>query len=343
MVEQSDKGCFVPGAPLAVGYWGRDIHAHVFNSQQMAKERALLEAQIQLGGIKAALWLGVEDGPKCGCYKETNRQADRKCSACHGTGLVPGYRKFGYDTLHMNGADTGVTLTDVRMTKSFKSSKVELVDGALTGVIESGDKPFTRDAVGSTWEVDSQYFLREEGVTSVVVQYSLNGGAGWSDISDLSVQNPTSGMIRFRAILSRDEADALTPYFEIVRARYSHVGLSKEDPATGDYRVGPWILVMREPPKTGYRKQEYGDLPIEENMELWTAGMSVFDPTITVGSPQEMVKGPKVAMEILQGARAGTRYVTTNWKNSDPMAYIIVNQTFTIRIADPVEPMSLLW
>lgn len=336
------EGCHGVGQ-LAVGYWAPDIYKHINGMQEQARQRALLTEQILAGSIRANFWQGATDGPKCGCYKESNQMADRKCSACHGVGVVPGYLKFGYNTLWMGTTDTDITLTSVRLSSGFKSAKIELVAGALTGTIESGDKVFERTAVGSSWEVDFQAFTRDPTyTTSVVIEYSLDSGTTWSEICNLVSANPASGTIRFRATLTRSDAVALSPFFEIVRARYAAIDLSREG-VTGEYRMGPWILVMREPPSTGYKKQEYGDIPFENGMEYWTAGLGLFDPRITLGSLQELIKGEYTFIEILDGARVGSRYVATEWKNSDPFAYIIVSQTFKIRVIDTVEPLSLVW
>ncbi|RLI87328.1 MAG: hypothetical protein DRP01_02145 [Archaeoglobales archaeon] len=334
-------GCMDLGH-MAVGFWGRDIHAHVFGEQQAARERALLIEQILAGSIRANLWQGVEDGEKCGCYKEASQQPDRKCSSCYGVGKVPGFWKFGYNTLFLTGVDTDAVLTDVRLTRNFKSSKIELTEGSLSGMIESGDKPFSRSALGSHWEVDFHTFVREIEESSVVVEYSLDSGTTWNEICTLVMANPLSGQIRFRATLSRDSATVLSPFFEVIRARYASIDLGRSG-VEGNPRMGPWILVMREPPTTTYKKQEYGDLPIEDGLTMWTAGLSLFDPSITTGSTEEMVLGPNVLIEVLDGAREGSRYVTTSWKNSDPFGYIITSQEFKVRIADPVEPMSLVW
>jgi hypothetical protein len=241
----------------------------------------------------------------------------------------------------MSGVDPGVILQDVRLTANFKSSKMELVPGALVGVLESPDQAFSRVAKGSLWETDVQTFIRDPD-TSVQVLYSLNAGLTWSDISLLAAANPSSGSIRFRVILSRTTVDAISPLFEILRARYATLDL--EDAGVDVIpRMGPWILIMREPPSTGYRKQEYGDIPIEENLPMWTAGLSSFDPSLKANSAEELIKGPAVLIRLMDGARAGNRYVAVDWKNSDPMAYQIVMQSFKMRIADPVEPMSLVF
>jgi len=341
--DNPNRGCKVPGAHLAVGSWARDIYQQVFAEQEQARQRALLTDQILLGSIRASLWQGVEEGPLCGCYKKSNQQADMKCAACHGVGKVPGYHKFGYETLWMSGMDSDITLTNVQLTKNFKSSKVELVSGALTGTIESGDKSFNRTAIGASWAVDAQSFHRDPDEETVVTfEYSLNSGNTWVDIDDLSTVNPVSGSIRFRATLTRPGASVLSPYFKMLKARYARIDVDKQQ-EDGSYRLGPWILIMREPPTTGYKKQEYGDIPVEDGLEFWTAGLGLFDPDIETGSNAELIKGPEVFIEVLDGARSGNRYVTTSWKNSDPFGYILVSQTFKIRIVTPVEPLQLAW
>lgn len=337
-----DKGCKVPGNHMAVGYWGGDIYAQVFAEQQAARERALLTDQILAGSLRASLWQGATSGTRCACYKESNQQPDRKCGACHGVsgGFVPGYLKFGYATLWMTGFDPDVTLTHVRKA-DFKSAKMVLEDGEIWGTIESGDKPFSRTVLGSKWEYQSLFFLREEAMTDVVVEYSLDSGETWNDIATLPIANPSSGTIRFKATLRRDEPEALSPYFEIVRARYATISLSK--PSGVGYRMGPWILVMRAPPQTRQRKYEYGDIPMEEGLTFWTAGLALFDPKIEYGSREELISGPDTFIEILDGVKVGNRYLSVQWQNSDPFGFIIVSQTFQIRIVDPVGPLGLVW
>lgn len=339
--DTAERGCKVPGAHMAVGYWGRDIHAQIFAEQEQARQRALLTEQIIAGSIRAALWTGVTEGPRCACYKESNQQADRKCGACHGVGIVPGYVKFGYETFWLSGSDPDASLTGVMLSTAWKSAKVVLEPGATSGVIESVDMPFTRDAYGSAWSAEALYFLPEETESSVVVEYSLDGGDTWAPIETLCAVNPVSGTIRFRATLTRTSEDVISPQFEIVRARFARLPLANL--SAGQYRMGPWILIMREPPKTRHRKYEYGDIPVEDGLSFWTAGLAFFDPSIAPGSDEELLKGPLVFIEVLDGARRGSRYVTTSWQNSDPFGYILVSQTFEIRIADPAGPFHLVW
>lgn len=330
----------------AVGYWGRDIYKRIAAEQVFAKERALLDDMIQGTGLRVELWIGVTSGNQCSCYKKSQRAADRKCSSCHGVvdGYVPGYLKFGYNTLWMNAADGDVTLTNVEVTTLWKSSKVQLADTALVGTIESGDKSFSRTAIGSVWEFDSVDFIQIDGDSSVTVEYSLDSGSTWSSMSNLSTENPSSGSIRFRATLTRTSTDILSPLFEIVRARYSTIDLENEI-EDGVYAKGPWIKILNGKPFKGYRKSEYGDLPaLDGGMSFWTVGLGSFDSSIELGSRDELLSGPNVALRFLDGVLADDKkYVLLNWQHSDPGAYVLTTQTFNARVADEVGPYSIIW
>jgi hypothetical protein len=331
---------------MAVGFWGRDVHCRLLAEQEHAKQRALLEAQISAGGLRAALWQSNDSGSKCACYKESNQQSDRKCKSCHGTGVLPGYLKFGYTTVWMSVVDTDITLTNVEITTDFKSAKAILVSTALTGTIESGDKPFTRSIVGSTWAYDVASFVRIESGSSVTVEYSLNSGVTWAAIATLPTVNPAAGVIRFRATLTRSSTAVLSPLFEIVRARFERIAYSSLQ-SNGSYRWGPWILVLRSVPKNRYTKSEHGDIPSRTDMSFWTAGLSMFDPSIAFGSDEELIKkedeGPSDFIEILDGVGTGTRYVVIERQFSDPLGLFLVDQTFVSRMADPSGHYLLIW
>lgn len=335
------KGCNGLGSG-AVGYWGRDVFRRVNAEQEHAKQRVLLTDQIKAGGIRFEMWRGVTSGQRCSCYKEVNRSSEDKCQACHGMSYVPGYLKFGYNTLWMSAVDADITFTNTEITTDFKSSKVVLSSGALTGTVESGDKPFSRSVLGSVWEYDAQTYVRIAGQSSVTVKYSLDSGFTWSDMSDLVSANPASGVIRFKVILERSFADVLSPLFEIVRARYATIGLSVEQP-DGSYRMGPWLLLMRNIPIEKKTKNEYGDLMDQGSLKAWTTGLSFFDPSVVAGSMDELIRSKDTIFRAMDGVQTGNVYKVTDWQNSDPFGYILVDQTFTLRKTDPVGPYSLIW
>jgi len=340
---RNDRGCKGLGG-TAVGYWGRSVFQRLAAEQEFARQRALLQDQIFGTGISVSLWQGVSEGVKCACYKETNRSADRKCKSCHGVidGYIPGYLKFGYNTLWMCVSDTDITLTNVELVSDFKSSKVGLTTGSLSGTIESADKDFSRTAIGSVWEYEAIKFIRIEDDSDVVVEYSLNSGSTWTDIDQLPTNNPSSGTIRFRATLSRTSSDVFTPYFEIIRARYSRIDLDGARP-DGSYTYGPFIRIMNTKPFRSLLKSEYGDYPNVASMTFWTSGLSMFDPDIEVGSMSELLDNNLTIVEFLEGALIGKRFTVTNGKMGDPAAVVVVTQDFNLREVDTVGPRGIVW
>jgi hypothetical protein len=337
------SGCKGLGG-AATGYWGRSVYKRIRCEQVYEKERAALQDMLAGAGIRMSLWRGVTSGVTCSCYKASNRQGDRKCKTCHGVidGLIPGYLKFGYNTLWMSASDTDLTLTNVEITTDFKSSKAGLTSSALSGTVESPDKAFSRTAIGSEWESQAVTFIRIDGSSTALVEYSLDSGSTWTDLSQLSTANPSSGTIRFRATLTRTSTDVLTPFFEIVRARYATIDL--EDPrGDGTCTYGPWIRVLNGKPFQGYRKSDYGDFPTMDGMSFWLSGLSQWDPSIAVNTPAELLVGPNLIFEILDGALVNKRYTSLNWKHSDPGAYQVVTQEMQVQIENPAGAMALIW
>jgi len=353
----------------AVGSWAREPLQRIIQDQTPQKETALLRDQLRIGGLRLELWLGVtasDDHPKCACYKESFQQADRKCSSCHGTGHVPGYLKWGYTTYWMSATDSGTTFTDTEVTNTFKSSKVQLVSTALTGTLESADFAFTKALTASVWEYDVQTHVRDSDNSTVATEYSLDSGATWNPMSGLSAANPATGTIRFRATLTRTSVSVQSPLFQILRARYSRIPLGTfindytEAPVDGPWILaingypdqqyiksehgdaGPWILAINGYPDQQYIKSEHGDAP-QGSSTFWTGGMSMFDPLVTVGSDDELLHGPNILVQFMDGALAGKRYRPTSWKQSDPFAYKIVSQDFQVRVSDPVGPYGYVW
>lgn len=331
---------------MAVGSWAREPLLRVIEDQTPQKEAVLLRDQLRIGGLRMELWLGVAESDtnmKCACYKESFQQADRKCSSCHGVGYVPGYLKWGYETYWMSATDPGLTFVNTEITNTFKSSKVQLTPTSLVGTLESQDFAFSRSAIGSVWEYDSQVFIRDESTSTVVVEYSLDAGSTWADMSTLSTVNPVSGNIRFRVTLSRTALTVRSPLFEIVRARYSRIPLGTFiNPYNNEPRNGPWILAINGYPDQQYVKSEHGDAP-QGATSFWTSGMSMFDPTVTVGSDDELIHGPNIVVKFLDGVLAGKRYRPTSWKQSDPFGFKVVVQDFQIRESSQVEPYAYVW
>jgi len=312
------EGCKGLGRSV-VGYWGRSVYKRIAEEQEYARQVALLRDQIEGSSIRADLWVGVESGNKCSCYKESNRSSDRKCKTCYGNidGFVPGYLKFGYTTLWMSAVDSDVTLTNCEIVTDFKSSKVGLISSAISGTVESSNKIFSRTALGSVWETEAVQFIRLENQSNVVVEYSLDSGVVWKPINDLSTENPSIGVIRFRSTLTRDSVNVLTPFFEIVRARFSHVNYTDQR-SDGSYSFGPFIKIMSSKPYNSILKSEYGDVPNTSGINFWTVGLSYFDPSIVAGTSAELLDSSYIVIKFLEGVLKDKRFVIMNWQLSDP-------------------------
>jgi hypothetical protein len=328
----------------AVGYWGRDINRRITADNTTGKELASLREEVSLAGVRVEVWIGATSGNTCSCYKKSHASSDRKCRSCHGVfdGYVPGYFKWGYKTLWMAPTDGDVILSNLEITTDFKSSKVQIVSGETEGSLESGDKPFTRDAIGSVWDYEAVTYERISQYSSVDVYYSTDSGSTWSPISNLPTDNPSTGLIRFKAVLHRDTINVLSPFFEIVRARYSEIPLGNLD-ADGQYQTGPFIKVIKTVPEKTIVKSEYGDYPEINGLSFWTVGLSFFDSRIEVGSDQEKLEGPNVVIEFMDGTFKGSRFILTAWSGSDPRGFTVMTQTFKVRAEDSVGPFSLVW
>lgn len=326
----------------AVGYWGRDIHRRILAEGELEKQRALLTEQILAGGLRMAVWRSVLSGTQCNCWNKANEQSDRKCVSCYGQRYVPGFYKFGYNTLWLSASDSGTQSVNLRRPE-YKSSYIEISPGFTSGTLESVDFPFIRSAFGSVWEYEVSAVVREDG-GQVVAEYSLDAGVTWFDISNLPTENPAAGSIRFRITLARETVSKVSPQFSILRARYATIPLSGL--TNGEYRNGPWVLALKTNVYRQIKKQDIGDIPYYDSGNFWTVGLSTFDPNIQPGTREDIFEGPGF-VEFLDGvfrvSNVTARRNLTSWRTSDPFGYIILSQDFTLRIADPVGPYALAW
>jgi hypothetical protein len=326
----------------AVGYWGRDIYKTILSAQVNGKELANLKDELEAGGVRAYVWKGITEGTKCSCYKYSYKASDRKCRSCHGVSLIPGYLKFGYNTIWASPLEDDSELHDVEITNDFRSANIRLIDGKTTGYFVSADKEFSRTVFGSVWEYNVASFVRIAEYSSIVVQYSLDSGLSWTDISQLPLVNPSTGKIRFKVTLNRDDDAVLSPLFEIVRARYSEIALNRQR-ADGDYFDGPWIKIMKSVQKVTNTKGDWGDSVGAVGMNFWTVGMSAFDSRIEMGSDGEKLEGPNIVIEFMDGVMAGKKGVITDWALSDPRGYTVMSQSFSVRLTDGGMHQDLIW
>lgn len=343
----------IPGAPSAVGYWGRDMRCRIGQEQTLPKMRALLQDQLLGGGVQAALWLSVHDvrdgdvaAPgtlKCSCVKASGQHADRRCLSCHGINFIPGYRKFGHETLWAASISPNLQVTDVQLNTTLKPNRIELAPTATTGSIETEDLFFVRLHTNMLWDYRNDYVVKDAANSSVSAFFSVDSGASWLPIASLAMTNPTTGRIRFRIVLQRTSTSVMSPSWEILRARFPTI------PVNG--RFGPWILVLKSvsPDK---QIQDIRGIQIDSsNNAFWTAPLSFFDCTVNAQSnitatfdENDTLRDPAF-IEFLEGARSAKhsqRWTLTNYTFSDPLGYL-VRQFFQARLAQQEEFTWLVW
>jgi hypothetical protein len=177
----------IPGATSAVGYWGNSMRCRISQDQTVQKMRALLQDQLLGGGLKVDLWMSVHDVRdgevaasgtlRCTCVKTSGEHADRRCFSCHGIGYVPGYLKFGYNTIWVSSASPGLTLHGTQINTVLKPNRYELQNGVLSGTIETPDLLYTRELPDFTWEARSDGVVKDNSAAGITVEFSVDHGA----------------------------------------------------------------------------------------------------------------------------------------------------------------------
>jgi len=335
------------------GYWGNDLRCRISQEMTFEKQRALLEDQLVGGGLRSFLWLAVHDerqgevaSPgtlRCSCVKKSQDGADRRCNSCYGIAYIPGYRKFGYETIWVASISPNLTLANLVLNTDIKPHRLELDPVATSGTMETPDIFFSRSVTNLIWEARSDFVLRDGANSSVVTEFSLDGGATWISLDDLAATNPASGRIRFRVTISRVSTAIPTPLWEVLRARFPTI------PIAG--RIGPWILMLKTVSPDKKTQDVRGILTTSDGDRFWTAPLSLFDCQIQsqqgLGAaldPNNLIRD-QAFIQFLEGARRvnfNQRWSITNMSYSDPFGYL-VRQFFDARLQQEQEYTSLVF
>jgi hypothetical protein len=168
------------------GYWGSDPHDRVDAEYVADKVLSGHLDKILAMGLPYALWRGasfMRDGlENCSCFKDTSKQPDIPCMTCYGTGVIPGYFKFG--------------------TRNYWASSTENSGWTLNGIVlDKINRPF-------------RFMLDPAAITGTAI--STNQAI--SVVGKLT-HNPTTTLM-FRVTMTRTSIGIKTPMFEIVRARF---------------------------------------------------------------------------------------------------------------------------
>lgn len=342
------------GAPGAQGFWGNESCR--FAAEAVGdKERAALQSELIMMGQPADLWLpalSTDSGVvQCTCVKETKDTADMRCFSCHGCKFAPGYWRFQYETLFWDVAEwESFTLTDVEVYTKVKAHKLQLVDGATTGTIETTDKPYS-NLLYDVWTNNITGF-RVEDTDEIDVEFSTDQGATWANLSTLAVGGV--GTIRLRITLSRVSASTDSPQFQIARIRHGQSDRQNPDAVRarvnsvfGPLRVGQ-ILVLRSPQdEKVYRQQILGRLIEWSADQGRTAPMDFFDVTIPRDDPLrarilDRNPGGHPILQNAYGINRGERTEIVNLKADDQLGTIVL-QLWNDKYAQPGDASNLVW
>jgi hypothetical protein len=350
-----------------VGYWGGSVRTRVKAEMTLEKTRALLESQLYGGGLRAYLWQTVID-PRllvtpisstppiptipdgllhCSCIKASGQHADRKCRSCNGIGFIPGYKKFGNQTLWISSITPQLVLTNCNLNVITKPNRIQLDAGSLTGTIECPDIPFIRLLRDQAWEYRNDYILSDGNNSSVVAEFSINSGVSWSPISSLSEASTppgvNAGQIRFKVTLNRNSTSVSSPQWEILRTRFPTIDLCD--------RFGPWILVLKTVPNSRNIEDIRGVQLDSSGTNFWTAPLSYFNRQVPDQGfvDQPLNKGELIIdpafIQFLDGVPSvlgNSRWSVMNVNWSDPFGYV-TKQVFQARQDQEQEFTSLVW
>lgn len=320
----------VPGANLAVGYWGRRPDTHVQALQIPEKVLALNFDKIRTLGLAFKLYtrltgLSEPRSIQCSCFSDTAQQSDSPCLSCYGMCYQPGYLKFGHRTLFYSSTHTDMKLNNLQLNTVVTPYRLQLTPTALSGSIVTPPFPIVDINLG-TWEFKLDTSLRDPA-NIILGEFSIDAGAKYYDLSLLGTvgYNPTiTQTIQFRVTLSRPGLNTKSPVFEILRARYPIIPpLRYSDMNPGE------ILLLKTWDVERYVREKMGNSTENVGQHYWTLPLHFFDRTIDRES-KEAALSKDHFVEEARGPEAGTRYISTKHQYSRTFK-AFTSQSFDLR------------
>jgi hypothetical protein len=310
---------------LAAGYWGQDPKSTVLSTQTVERIMKNNTDLIRGMGVVADIWVEASENrdwlPVCSCVKTTNQSADQRCKKCYGTKRVPGFVKWGFNTMFYSAVSTGFQLPPtIRKKNDTTMHTLELSQGVLAAEFDTPD--FSVNNPYSTgWELQTAIYNRANQ-TGNSIKWSIDGGTTWS-AEPISTLHLERGNIRFRIRLERVDANALSPQFEILRLRHP-------------IQECPFIKVAR-PMGTRKRSREvFGETENESGLSYWT--VPIHGGAQVMGQPvySKPWLPDRFLLEIKEGTFAGDRYVPVSYQRSEHIG-VMTSQIFSVRRAQPDE------
>lgn len=362
----------VPGAPNAVGYWGRDPHCRLVADQTAAKVRALLQDMLRANGRAVDLWQPVHPFTPgvtpCTCDKNTTQNSDFKCLSCYGMRLIPGYLRFQHETLYYASAEAAAfTLTGCVVDTTKKPNRITLADGVASGTIVTTDKPFL-NPLSVDWAIELEAFRRVAG-DGITLEFSIDAGATYtplvlvpgpvvamtvprgyvSAIGAIPTKPIGTGLLRFRITLTRaSPTSPEAPSFEILRARHGQPDHQNPTLVLQRQLTPGQILIVKTWDVEAMQRNLVTGRTIEyEGDRSMTAPLDFFDPTLTMDTPpcalDDRDAGPHPFFEYASGVRTAQRFVIHRVSMDTTINDTLTQQSFSERRAQDGELYGLVF
>ena len=240
---------------------------------------------------------------------------------------------------------SSAALNNVALDRTFKPNYLRLVDGTLTGTLQTAAIPYFNPN-GDVWEARAEQYPRLD-TNTVTTEYSFDGGVTFFPLEDISGANPPpagAGTLIYRVTLTRANVNDKSPAWSAVRAR--HVN-SHNYPAAqltnirGDLAAGQ-ILVLR-PQIQQQAQSDTGRGVVVEWMgdRSWTMPLNTFDTSIDVDTApariDDQAPGPHPFYEYANGIKQGQRVILTSLRYNEEFGRFTM-QDFDERRMQTFEP-----
>jgi hypothetical protein len=314
----------VGNAWMAPGYWGNDPASHIASLHTAERVLALNYDKMRAMGLPFKVWRRVDERlaltvPRtlqCSCYKDTSQQSDVPCLSCYGQKIIPGYVKWGYETVAYASIHTDLTLVNMELNRQVAPFRLQLTSAATTGTITTPLYTVVTPATAVTeYKVDG---YPRDPLGTITTQFSFNSGV-YQPIANLATITLAVGnTLQFQITITRPAITNKTPVFEILRFRFPIVQQFRVHNTAGpldgfshqDTTLPGEILLLKTWDQERFAREVAGTNTSTEGQRYWTLPLSFFDERIDRESP-DAVLGRDHFVEEARGPEAGVRYVAT--------------------------------
>lgn len=326
---------------LAPGYWGNHgPKPRVLTDQVIERITRLNKDFLDLGFL-VDLWVFPEfkltadcdgvhlgDALLCSCVKQTNQSADQECVKCYGTKYVPGFIKWGFNTIFFSAIDPVLALPpSLTIDTTTTQHMIKLAPGYTNGILESRDFSVTNPC-SNEFTMDIKAYVRGKAGNYLKVEYSIDRGVTWRD-DDMTNLHLSQGTVRFRVTFYRVSINDISPAFEILRVRHP---IQRE----------PYVKVAY-PMGTHKKKREtMGVVDDTSGIEYWTIpliGSAQVNGVVAYNRP---VISERSFIEIKEGTFHGDRMITVQHRRSEHIG-VLTSQWFSARRAQPDETYNIIF